>query len=386
MRKGRVSRQRLPGLIAASLMIMVTLFWTFWGVAEMYHEGWWGAWINRLPYLVPILVCLLPTLAGITWPFLGGALILGLSVFVFFFFGPQLFVFYVPAGLVGALFLWDGVLKRRYPEAFIRPATWWRRHLLSLMAVGGTLLVALGVSAFNLPIVLSRQDDGDRSARLIEGNGVVLVWAPEGPGWNFRQAWGGYPSWQSVALYDNPPTGFEDKPGHIWGGPDFAYATAGDMQNGSICSYLSEDGLTLMDEPQDIWRMPTADELVRSLVHHGENAGCSWDGEVGLQVDCEQQPDKESPLWSTDHAAIYYWAEDEYDTDEAVFVSYNGWVNATRKTSGNPRHSYRCVREPYRFQSPAKASLTARLAEQLPRRPDEACRYCGMDTGAHRQG
>ena len=32
-------RNRLPGIIAAVLMILVTLLWAFWGTAEMYHEG-----------------------------------------------------------------------------------------------------------------------------------------------------------------------------------------------------------------------------------------------------------------------------------------------------------------------------------------------------------
>lgn len=341
-----IRRIRLPGRIAASLMILVTLVWTFWGSAELYHEGWWGAWYNRLPYLVPTLVCLIPTLIGISWPRAGGAVILALSVFTFFFFGPQLFVFYVPAAIVGALFLWDGRLKRLHPERFVSTGSWWRRNLLSVMALGGVLAVMLAVSIFNLPVVLTREDDGDRSARLIEGNGIALIWAPEGPGWNYQQPWGGYPSWQNIARYEDEPVGLDDKPNNVWGSPAFSYATAEDMSNGTICSYLSEDGLTLMEERQDIWRMPTADELVRSLVHHGENAGCAWDGVVGEQVSCEQRPDKESPLWSTDVAAIYYWASDEYDEDEAVFVSFNGWVNATRKTSGNPRHSYRCVREP----------------------------------------
>ena len=339
-------RRRLPGVIAAGLMIVVTLLWTFWGTAEMYHEGWWGSWMNRLPYLAPMAVCLLPTIVGITWPLVGGLIILGLSVFTLFFFGSNLFFFYVPAAIVGILFVMDGINRRRHPEVFVRVGPWWRRRLLYLLALGGTLVVVIAVSAVNLPIVLARVDDGERGARLIEGNGVSLIWAPEGPGWNFVQPWGGFPSWQSVALYDVEPVGLDDKPGYVWGSSDFAYAAAEDMMDGSLCSYLSEDGLTLMDERQEIWRMPTADEIVRSLVHHGENAGCTWDGVVGQQVTCEQRPDKESPLWSTDHAAIYYWAADSYDERLAVFVSYNGWVNSTHKTSGNPRHSYRCVREP----------------------------------------
>jgi len=48
-------RRRLPGYMATGLVVLATALWTFWGVGEMYYEGWWGAWYNRLPYLVPAL-------------------------------------------------------------------------------------------------------------------------------------------------------------------------------------------------------------------------------------------------------------------------------------------------------------------------------------------
>ena len=92
--------------------------------------------------------------------------------------------------------------------------------------------------------------------------------------------------------------------------------------------------------------MPTTDELVRSLGRHGENAGCQWQGEFRQQVECALRPDKESPLWATDHPAIYYWTTDSFDESQGYFVAFNGTVSAAYKLSGNPRHSYRCVREP----------------------------------------
>ncbi len=54
----------------------------------------------------------------------------------------------------------------------------------------------------------------------------------------------------------------------------------------------------------------------------------------------------ESPLWATDQPAIYYWSAEAHSEAEGLFVAYNGTVNATRKTTGNPRHGYRCVKEP----------------------------------------
>ena len=214
----KISKQtlaRLPGWVASALMIFFSTFWTYWGASEMYHEGWWGAWYNRLPYLAPIAATLLPTLLAFRFPLAGGVLIVGVGVFAFFFFGSDVAFIGLAIALVGAAFVTDGVLKRRaaQPENASNPSSWWRDWRY-LAALGTPLIVFLGVSAYMLPFVLTRVDDGDHSARLIEGNGVSLVWAPQGPGWNWQQSWGGYPSWQSLALYGVPPIGLDDKPGY----------------------------------------------------------------------------------------------------------------------------------------------------------------------------
>jgi len=371
----------IPGWIASLTMIALTTFWTYWGIAEMYHEGWWGAWVNRLPYLAPVAVCLVPTLAAFRWPIVGGAVIVAFGIFGGWFFANIAIIFAAMVG-IGALFIVHGILlrrsahpdggadssptrtaettnsdteavdtlnqpRRRQPAASAPgPSPWWRRNLRFVLALGLPFLTTVGVSAANLPIVLTRIDNGDRSAQLIKGNGLTLVWAPEGPGWNYRQPWGGYPSWQAVALYGVEPVGFDDKPGYGRRADRTIFATAADMTATQLCRYLSEDGTEIQDTVQDIWRMPTTDEIVRSLARHGHNAGCRWDGNVPVPVDCEIRPDKESPLWSTDSPAIYYWTADEGGERDGVFVSYNGWVNATYKLGGNPRHSYRCVRDP----------------------------------------
>jgi len=101
-----------------------------------------------------------------------------------------------------------------------------------------------------------------------------------------------------------------------------------------------------LKEPQDFWRMPTTDELVRSLVRHAENAECVWEGEIRQKVTCAKMPDKESPLWAADFPVIYYSSGESFDEDEGYFVSYNGTVNADYNLGGNPRHGYRCVRDP----------------------------------------
>lgn len=325
----------------------------------MYHEGWWGSVINKLIYLSFGSAFLLLTLVGIKWPKIGGWLIIILgSIFAVFFLDIHIadgriqinrditgFLISGPLAFLGILLLIDARNKKRRIENGWKPSPiWWRRNFWYLFAVIPQVLIIAALSFINLPIVLTRVDDGDRGARLIEGNGATLIWAPEGPGWNWRQDFGGYPSWNMIALYGLPPVGMGEKPGY---GSDIGvFATAEDMEKYNVCLYLGEAGVTLESEPQNIWRMPTVDEYARSLARHGENAGCEWSGEGSEKMECEILPDKETPLWAPDLAPIYYWAAEEYDERNAYYVSFNGWVNKTNKAGGNPRHSYRCVREP----------------------------------------
>lgn len=345
----RVLRQ-LPGWIAATLMIGVATFWTFWGFGEMYHEGWFGAWYNRLIYMAPVVLTLIPTLLAFTWPIAGGCVVVGIGVFALFFFSNDVAYIGLAVAAIGALFIWDGWIRRRASPADgpdERP--WWRRHMRYVIAIGLPAVVAVAMSSYNLPIVLSRVDDGDRGARHIEGNGVSLVWAPEGPGWNWKQDWGSYAAWDDIAIYGVSPVGFDDKPGYGRLGPtedEWVYPSEDDMAATNLCLFLTPDGLALADEPVGVWRMPTTDEIVRSLVHHGENAGCEWRDEYKVQVQCDRRPDKESPLWATDQPAVYYWTADSRSDKLGYFVAYNGTVNAALKRGANPRHSYRCVREP----------------------------------------
>ena len=333
------NKNRFPGWIAKTLMMAFTWLVTYWSSGEMYHEGWWGSWFQPLVYMIPLVIFVALTLSALRWPKVGGSIIIVFGIFAGFFFDMLPFGFVI--ALLGVCYWVEGRRVAGLPE---RPKNiWWFR--VTLIPV---VLILLGVSAYMLPVVLTRVDDGDRSARLIEGNQVELVWAPEGPGWNWQQDWGGYPGWDALALYGMEPVGMDwrSKPGYgrledgTW-----HHASAEDMAQYNVCLYLAEDGLTLMDEPQHIWRMPTVDEYLRSMARHGENAGCTWQGEYGEQVECEILPDKETPLWNPDLSPIYYWAAEEYSESRGYFVSYNSFVNATSKNSGNPRHSYRCVRE-----------------------------------------
>lgn len=339
-------RSRLPGIIAAVLMVGVTSMWTFWGSAEMVHEGWFGAWHQRLRYFIPGGATLLLTLSAIRFPRVGGLMmIIAGGLFTVWWarltlarsgdWGAVL-VNLPLSGLIvvlGVLFLLEGRRRARCGSGL-------RRRWL-VLAAAVPLIVSTVTLAAMLPRVLTRLDDGDRGARLIEYDDFAVVWAPDGPGW--APGWGfdgGHPSWKQLALYGLPPVGFEPKEG--WRDRD---PTLEDMARWGLPRYLSRDGTKLESEPVDVWRMPTVEELVRSLCSDGRPVGATWDGR-SKRAHFDVEPEKETPLWAPDRSPIYMWAADEYDEDEAFWVSYNGWVQHQPKTWGNPRHGFRLVRDP----------------------------------------
>lgn len=351
---------RVPGDLGTAAVAMATALWVYWSSAEFYFEAWGLPLGEMLLYLIPgavclalaLLVTLAPKVGGWTLIAIGGAFSVWWTRLQMARSGRSLlevaagnFLFSGILVVAGALFLFEARRRRLLREAgrWPRPSRWRRRARL-LVAIMPPIAVALGISASELPRVLTRHDDGDRGARLIEGDGVRLVWAPAGPGWNWKQPWGGYPSWDSLALYGAEPIGIDGRPKlEAQGRP---HASAGDMHATGLCRYLSVDGTTLADTPQDIWRLPTAEELTRSLVRDGVTAGCVWDGTPSGRVECARKPDKESPLWNPDQPPIYMWAADEIDADRALYVSHNAWVHPQPKSWGNPRHGYRCVRDP----------------------------------------
>ena len=348
-------KHKLPGYVGAGLCILVTCFWTFWGVVEMFHEGWYQPF-EWLFFLLPAGVCLALTLVTLTWPRLGGWLLIIIGgafyawrlwhIAIRFGLTLSAVLSWLPVSgllvLVGALFLFEG--RRRRLAAAPPDPRWWRRNLRYLVAIGTPVLLGLVLAVEPAIRVAGRVDDGYRGERLIRGHGVTLTWAPAGPGWMTSTK--GY-TWNQIALYGVSPVGFEGKRSGRNGlcdkDTDTGCATAADMQRYNVCRYLSADGARLMDAPQGYWRMPTTDELVRSLVRRGENAGCAWNGQLGWQP-CDVQPDKETPLWNPQAPVIYYWSADEYDTLEAHKVAYNGRVDALRKYTGLGSCGYRCVR------------------------------------------
>jgi hypothetical protein len=322
----------------------------FWGLGEAFYEGWGVPDTPWILFLVIGISAMIFSALAIKFPYLGGGLLLiAGAAFAIWWLVPGiknglyslstvLIRLFFSGGftLVGILYILDGKFNNNnaYGEM-----TWFKKNIRLIVAIGIPTIIGLGVAAYNLPIVLSRIDDGDRSARLIEGNEISLVWAPEGPGWNWKQDYGGYPSWNSLAAYGLVPVGLS---GDKLSGK---LAIENQMEATGLCAYLDESGQNLMSDPQYIWRMPTVEEIARSLSIHNINAGCTWDGKIGKLV-CQKNPDKETPLWAPDQPPVYYWAGDQSNLENAYYVSYTGYVNEQPKNWGNPRHGYRCVKNP----------------------------------------
>ena len=177
-------KQKIPGYLAIGVLIALTTFWTYWGLGEAFHEGWWGAWYNPLPYLAPAAALLVLTIVGIRWPRRGGwaIIIAGGGIFVWWLVMSDLtatnvlraFLLGGLASLVGVLFLREARRQQRLKSDGWTPPRqkWYRRNLQYLLAIGLPLVVTIAVSIHWAPILLSRVDDGDRGTRLIEGNGV----------------------------------------------------------------------------------------------------------------------------------------------------------------------------------------------------------------------
>ncbi len=339
--------KRLLSSLPWLLLALTTSLWVFWGVSEMYYEGWGLPFPQPLAYLLPGAVCLAFTGLALWRPgWGGGLLLLSGSLFTLWWWGMA----WRRGGLtwgsalamfpVSGLLILVGALLLKAPSPEHQGKRWGGLPWQVWLTLGAPLLLAAGVSGAWLPVLLTRYDDGQRGARLIQGNGVALIWAPAGPGWNWKQPWGGYPSWDSLARYGRPPVGL--KVGAALG---TGHASQAEMATYGLCAYLSADGRRLLSEPQHTWRLPTVEEIVRSLPHDGHLAGCSLPPGA-RRAQCLQRPDKEAPLWAPDQPPIYYWAEEAFNATEAWYVSYLGRVSHQDKGWGNPRHGYRCVREP----------------------------------------
>jgi hypothetical protein len=296
----RYDKRQIIGWIAVGLSTAITCFWAFWGIIEDFHEGWHypSLWANLglmlVQYLSPMLIFMAVTLVAIQWPQYGAGLHVILALLAAWFFqapsSPGTFLVILP--LIGL-----GVL-----HGFGRPQP---RKIAVALVIGLPILTLILFGAEPALRVSQRLDDGVLQARLVQGNGVALTWAPDGPGWPREGT-----NWYVAQL---------------------------------ACQNLSEDGLSVAPEPQRIWRLPTVDEAVRSMARHGQNSGGVWDAETTTAA-YETPPDKESPLWNVHSQVIYWWTATEVDAERAYIIVYDGKVWPRAKDFGPAYLGFRCVR------------------------------------------
>lgn len=293
-------KQQIAGWIAISLSTAITLLWAIWGIIENFHEGWYfkSVWSNLglmfVQYLSPMLIFILVTLVSIFWPRVGGSLHGLIAIFAILFFqafsNAATFLIILPLLGLGMLY-WFG-----------RPRP---RKIAATLAVGLPMLALIGSGISPAIRVSQRVDDGILRAREVQGNGVRLTWAPDGPGWPYS--------------------------GGDWYGARQA------------CQYLSADGLVLAPTSQNIWRLPTTEEAVRSMAQHGQNSGGVWDAKSG-EATYEIPPDKETPLWHLYSPVIYWWTATEAGEEKAFIIVYDGKVWPRKKQFGPDYIGFRCVK------------------------------------------
>ena len=295
-----LNKQQIAGWIAVGLSVLITSFWAFWGIIENFHEGWYhesllsNLGLMFLQYLSPMLIFMGVTLISILWPRFGGGLHGFVALLAIWFFkafsNAATFLIILPLIGMGALY-WFG-----------RPQP---KRLAVYLAVGLPLLTLLISGTPSAIRVSQRIDDGNLGARLVQGNGVTLTWAPDGPGW--------------------------PRAGSDW------------YEAGRICQHLTEDGLSLAPTSQDTWRLPTVEETVRSMTRHGQNSGGEWNIENG-EASYKITPDKESPLWNVHSQVIYWWTGTEVDEEQAYIIVYDGKVWPRSKEFGPAYLGFRCVK------------------------------------------
>jgi hypothetical protein len=298
----KLDKRQVVGWIAVGLSTAITCFWAFWGTIETFHEGWYyesllsNVGLMFVQYLSPMLIFLGVTLVSIAWPRFGGGLHVILALLAAWFFGAftntVIFFLMLPLMGIGVLY-WFG-----------RPRP--RRMAVSL-AIGLPILTLAISGVAPVLRVLQRVDDGNLQARLVHGNGVDLIWAPDGPGWPRAGA-----DWYTAQ---------------------------------QVCQHLREDGVTSAPAPQHIWRLPTADEAVRSSARHGQNSGGVWEAETA-KATYKTRPDKESPLWNVHSQVIYWWTATEVDEERAYIIVYDGKVWPRAKQFGPAYLGFRCVKQP----------------------------------------
>lgn len=297
-------KKSIIGWIGVFITILFSSVWAYWGAIENIHEGWYSTsiWENLFmlffQYLLITIIFVSLAVIILRWKKIGLILHFMIAVASVWFFSGASF------SVIGVMIVIPIIaLGLVYYYGEPKPKKWAYRLLIIV-----PLIIILAISIPQGIKVSQRINDNNFGMRIVQGNGLTLVWAPRGPGWPDKGT-----SWDEAQR---------------------------------ICKYLSEDGTVIMEEEQNIWRLPTVDEAVRSMLLHGENAGGIWDSFEKIAV-YERTPDKESPLWDVHSKVIYYWTSETSIEDgrKAYIIVYHGGVYEKMKIDGQSYLSFRAVKE-----------------------------------------
>jgi hypothetical protein len=296
---------QILGWIGVITTVVISSFWAFWGANENFHEGWYSESLREnllmliFQYMLFTILFVVLALISLQWPLAGLILYLLTGVFCIRFFSGASFSVIglfalIPFAALGLLFYFGR------PQ----PIEWACFIIIFIpVIIFAVITIPQGIK------VSKRIDDKNYGARTVAGNGITLVWAPEGPGWPDRGV-----GWHEAQ---------------------------------DICRRLSEDGLHLMDTEQNYWRLPTADEAVRSMMRHGVNSGGRLEGGHNTAV-YSKKPDKETPLWKKHSKIIYYWTADSSSANnkKAYIIVFHGGVYEKMKEDRSGSLSFRAVKKP----------------------------------------
>lgn len=289
--------KKLLGGITYILILLIIIIWTYWGINEAFHEGWYhvslleNLSLTFIQYLSIPIIFLSFSLIAIYYKKMGSVLFITLGIFAMFFFDSNAgrFLILTPL-LLFALGFYFGEFKHK--------------KIITISFIFVFFLIVLSLGIPQLIRVENRFNDNNFRLRIIEGNGITLVWAPQGIGFPLEGT-----DWQTAK--DN-------------------------------CARLNEQGTALKDSEINIWRLPTRDEIVRSMTRKNNNAVGSIDNSGIAQY--KIKPDKETPLWNPHSKVIYYWTNESKSEKQAFLVAYNGYILERSKSSGANYQGYRCVK------------------------------------------
>jgi hypothetical protein len=290
--------QKVIGWITAFTTLSIICLWSYWGVNEAFHEGWYHTSLLQnlsltfIQYLSIPIILLTLSLIAIHHKRLGFGLFIALGVFALLFFNSNAgrIMIFVPMLLLASGFYF-GKFQRK------------KTIVLSFIIIPLLIILSFGIP--QLYKVENRFSDNDFGSRIITGNNINLTWAPQGIGFPLEGT-----NWSTSV--DN-------------------------------CARLDEKGTRLEDDGMNIWRLPSRDEVVRSMTRKNNNA-IGFINDSGI-AQYDIKPDKETPLWNPNSKVIYYWTSESKNEKQAYLVAYNGYILERSKDSGANYQGYRCVKE-----------------------------------------